>query len=159
MDIIDFLLEEHAALRGSLTFMTATLERPTGTGWDDRPVIDQARFTRELGVFFKAFKAHEAAEDAYLTRVLDQLRMDPGIVEAISEGHRAVAEMTKLFGAVAASGDGEHVYRLRTVLSRLREEMETHMTYEEKIVFPRLRAHLPAGLLRELGRRAQALAR
>lgn len=157
MDIIDCLLEGHGRLRSSLTFLTALLDRPSGAGWDDCAVVDQARFARELEAFFAAFKAHEAMEDAYLTRVLKQIEMDPDLLGAIAEGHRAVAEMTKLFGAVAASRDGEHVYRLRTVLYRLREELETHMGYEEKVVFPKLRAHLPAGLLRELGRRARGI--
>ena len=158
MDIIDSLLEGHGKLRNSLVFLTALLERPNGAGWDDRATMSPERFTRELNGFFAAFKAHEAMEDAYLIRVLDQIGMSPEILEAIAEGHRAVAEMTKLFGAVAVSGDGEHVYRLRTVLARLREELETHMAYEEKVVFPKMRASTPAGLLRELGRRARILA-
>ncbi|MBI5245669.1 MAG: hemerythrin domain-containing protein [Elusimicrobia bacterium] len=157
MDIIDRLLEGHGKLRGTLAFLTVLIDRPSGIGWDDRATADRKLFARALDRFFTEFKAHEAMEDAYLTRVLRQAGMDPALSAAIEEGHRAVMEMTKLFGAVAASGDGEHVYRLRTVLSRLCEELEAHMVYEENVVFPELRARLPAGLLRELGRRARTV--
>ncbi|MBI4060712.1 MAG: hemerythrin domain-containing protein [Elusimicrobia bacterium] len=156
MDIVDCLLEGHRTLRSSLACMAVLLDGPSGVGWDDCAALDRERFSRELKGFFAAFKAHEAMEDAYLTRILHQIEMEPDLNAAIAEGHRAVAEMTKLFGAVAASCDGEHVYRLRTVLSRLSEELETHLSYEEKVVFPKLRALLPDRLLRELGRRAQA---
>ena len=158
MDIIDCLLEEHKELRGSLVLLTVLLDRPSGIGWDDRTALDRRRFTVEMNAFFAAFKAHEAAEDAYLTRVLRQIGVEPAINSAIAEGHRAIADMTRLFAAVVISCDGEHVHCMRTVLARLREELESHLAYEEMVVFPELRARLAKPLLRELGRRARAQA-
>lgn len=158
MDIIDCLLEEHKELRGSLVLLTVLLDRPSGAGWDDRTALDRRRFTVEMNAFFSAFKAHEAAEDAYLTRVLRQIGVAPEINAAIAEGHRAIGDMTRLFAAVVISSDGEHVHCLRTVLVRLREELEAHLAYEEAMVFPELRARLPKPLLRELGRRVRAQA-
>ena len=104
-----------------------------------------------------AFKAHEAVEDAYLSRIVRQLGLEPELDAAIAEGHRSLGTMAHLFGTVVRVCDGEHVYRVRTVLSLLSEELERHFSYEEKQVFPKLRDRLPEGLLRELGHRARAL--
>jgi iron-sulfur cluster repair protein YtfE (RIC family) len=45
---------------------------------------------------------------------------------------------------------------VRELLSRLRQELESHLSYEEKILFPLLKKRLPAGLLRELGAHSRA---
>lgn len=154
MDLIEFLLDDHATLRGELNSMTAMLGRPGGVGWDDRHNLDQARFSLQLGKFLVAFKAHEAVEDAYLSRIVRQLGLEPELEAAVAEGHRSLGEMTRLFGTVVSACDGEHVHSIRTVLSLLSEELERHFSYEVNRVFPKLRERLPAGLLRELGHRA-----
>ena len=154
MDIVELLLENHETLRGSLKSLTAMLGQPSGVGWEDRMGLDQARFSLQLGKFLADFKAHEAVEDAYLSRIVRQLGLDPELGAAIAEGHRSLGAMTHLFGTVVGVCDGEHVHRVRTVLSLLSEELERHFVYEENRVFPKLRERLPAGLLRELGHRA-----
>lgn len=73
MDIVDLLLESHETLRGSLKSLTAMLGRPAGVGWEDRMGLDRARFSLQLEMFLAAFKAHEAVEDAYLSRIVRQL--------------------------------------------------------------------------------------
>jgi len=154
MDLIDMLLQGHERLRGSLKTLDEMLGRPSGVGWDDRTTLDRTRFSLQLGVFLATFKAHEAVERAYLSRIVRQIGLDPELDAAVDEGHRSLEEMLRLFSAVATSYDGDHVYRLRTVLSQLSAELERHLIFEETQVFPRLRESLPAGLLRELGRRA-----
>ncbi len=155
MDIIEVLLEGHAALRGEFAALTAPFERPHGVGWDDRVALDKKRLLRDIRGFFAAFKTHETVEDEFLAEVLRLVELNEELRAASAAGHRSMGEMMKLFGAVACSCDGRHVYPLRAVLFRLGEELETHLTYEEKILFPMLRERLPVGLLRELGRRAQ----
>lgn len=154
MDIVDLLLKSHETLRGSLKSLTVMLGQPSGVGWEDRCGLDQANFSLQLKVFLVDFKAHEAVEDAFLSRIVRQLGLDPDLDAAIVEGHRALGEMTHLFGIIVGVCDGEHVHRVRTVLFLLSEELERHFSYEEKKVFPKLRERLPAGLLRELGHRA-----
>lgn len=154
MDIVELLLEKHETLRGELKSLTALLGQPSGVGWEDRAEYDQERFSRQLKEFLAAFRAHEAVEDAYLSRIVRQLGLDPELDAAIAEGHRSLGAMTHLFGTVVCVCDGEHVYRVRTILSLLSEELERHFSYEEQRVFPKLRERLPAGLLRELGHRA-----
>ena len=156
MDIVELLLQNHETLRGSLKSLTGMLGPPRGVGWEDRLGLDQARFSLQLGQFLAAFQAHEAAEDAYFSRIVRQLGLDPALDAAIAEGHRSLGAMTHLFETVVGICDGEHVYRVRTVLFLLSEELERHFSYEEKRVFPKLRERLPAGLLRELGHRARS---
>lgn len=154
MDLIDGLLANHAALRGALEFMSGLLERPCGCGWEDQMSLDLERLAKERGVFMTALKAHDAMEAAYIERVLGQFKEDGEVLAALADGHRAVGDLARLFSVVAVLCDGEHVHRLRTVLERLREELEARLSYEEKIVFPRLRERVSSEQLRELGRRA-----
>ncbi|MFI5345972.1 MAG: hemerythrin domain-containing protein [Elusimicrobiota bacterium] len=154
MDLVDLLLRSHGALRGSLKSLTGMLGQPGGVGWEDRVALDQGDFSRGLQEFIEAFKAHEAVEDVFLSRVVRQLGMDSQLDEAIAEGHRSLEAMTHLFEAIVGSFDGEHVYRVRMVLGHLNEELEKHLAYEETQIFPKLRDRLPPGLLRELGHRA-----
>lgn len=157
MDLIDGMLANHRTLRGSLVFMSALLERPCGCGWDDLMSLDLVRLSKERDVFMAALKAHDAFEAVYVERVLSQFDMERGVIAALAEGHRAVADMTRLFSVVAVICDGEHVHRLRTVLERLSEELEAHLSYAENTVIPELRAKLSAAQLHELGRRAGAI--
>lgn len=156
MDIIDFFLESHAALRGDVSRLEAPLKRAHGVGWDDCVAIDQKRLLRDVNGFFDSFKKHEMAEDDFLAEVSGQLVLDAQTRAAFAEGRRALSEIMKLFGAVVFSCDGEHVHRVRELLSRLRQELEAHLSYEEKILFPLLRDRLPEALLRELGAHARA---
>lgn len=154
MDIIDVLLESHAALRGGLEAVAAPFRQPHGVGWDDRVALDQARLLRDIEIFFASFKSHETAEDELLAAVSGRFALDGESRAAFQEGRRTLGEIMKLFGAVAFCCDGEHVYRVRELLFRLREELDAHLVFEESILFPTLRAGLPADLLRELGLRA-----
>jgi len=154
MDLIDGLLANHSTLRGALDYMNGLLERPCGCGWEDRMTLDTERLAKERGVFMSALKAHDIMEAAYIERVLGQFEEDREMTAALAEGHRALGDMSRIFSAVAVLCDGEHVHRLRTVLERLREELEERLSYEEKVVFPRLRERVSSEQLRELGRRA-----
>ncbi|MFI5360948.1 MAG: hypothetical protein ACHQ49_03165 [Elusimicrobiota bacterium] len=159
MDFVDLLLKEHETLRASLRTMIVMLGRPSGVGWEDRMELDRGRFSLLLREFLDEFKSHEGVEDLFLTRVVRQLGLDRDLDAAISEGHRSLDEMTRLFEVIFGACDGEHAYSVRMVLGRLQEELERHLTYEETQVFPKLRLRLPAALLRELGRRAAAMER
>lgn len=154
MDLIDGMMANHGTLRGSLIFLGALLDRPCGCGWDDLRVIDQDSLAREINGFMEALRRHEALEAEYVESVLKTRHADRELTETVSTGHRAVEDLARIFGAVASSGDGEHVHRLRTVLERLTDEVETHLAYEERVVFPLLRARLSHAELLELGRRA-----
>ena len=138
MDIVDTLLKTHGELRGRLDSLTALLGRPRGVGWDDQAALDKDLFLRELAEFLANFKSHEAVEEAFLSRVARQVGLDPELDAAVVEGHRSLDALTQLFGAVAVSCDGAHLYGVRTALARLRAELESHLAYEELKVFPSL---------------------
>lgn len=151
MDIIDVFLEKHAGLRAELESLAAPFNRPHGVGWDDCLSLDRERMLRDVDSFFASFREHEASEDELFS---ERLSLDEPTRAAFDAGRRAVADIMKLFGAVAFTCDGEHVHRVRELLSRMREEVEAHLAYEEKVLFPMMRERLPAALLRRLGERA-----
>lgn len=151
MDIIEVFLETHRALRRELAALEAPFQRPHGVGWDDCVSLDCKRLLKEIESFFSAFKDHEAAEDEFMAEVSSLVKLDAATGVAFANGRRAVADIMKLFGAVAFTFDGEHVHRVRELLSRMRAEVEAHLDYEEKVLFPLMKARLPGALLREFG--------
>lgn len=155
MDLIDVLLQSHATLRRSLEAATGLLGPAAGAGWDDRRRLDKTEFSRRRGELLDALEAHESFEDDFLARIVSQVEDDPESA-LIKEGRGSIRDIARLYGTVAGLCDGEHVYRLRTVLHRLTEELEAHLEFEERRLFPWLRARIPEPLLRELGHRAMA---
>lgn len=156
MDVIDLFLEEHAALRAALAALEAPFRPPHGVGWDDCLPLDRARLMRDAGAFFAAYRAHEAEEDGLLAEASARVELEDATRSAFAESRRAVSDVMKLFNAVVFACDGEHVHRVREVLSRMRDEVEAHLAYEEKLLFPLLRERLPAATLGALAQRARA---
>jgi len=154
MDIIEVFLEKHGALRRELEALEAPFRRPHGVGWDDCVSLDCKRLLKEIEAFFADFREHEAAEDEFMSEVASLAKPDAATSAAFANGRRAVADIMKLFGAVAFTFDGEHVHRVRELLSRMRAEVEAHLAFEEKTLFPMLRQGVPESVLRESGERA-----
>jgi hypothetical protein len=159
MDIIELFLERHAALRKELAALESQFQRPHGVGWDDCVSLDCKRLLRDIEGYFASFRDHEEMEDEFLSEVSALVKLDATTRDAFTSGRRAVADIMKLFGAVAFSFDGEHVHRVRELLSRMSGEVESHLVFEEKILFPLLRERLPSALLRELGERFRSVSR
>lgn len=156
MDIIDVFLERHAALRRDIASLEAPFLPPHGVGWDDCVAVDCERLLRDVERFFAAFKSHVLAEDRFLKDAAAKLKLDAATEAEFSEGRRAVAGIMKLFAAVAFTFDGEHVHRVRELLSRMHEEVEEHLDFEESILFPLLRERLPPDLLQVSASRERA---
>lgn len=155
MDIIDVFLERHGILRAELSALGAPFKRPHGVGWDDCVSLDCQRLRRDIEAFFASFRDHESTEEEFMKEIAGQFKLDAAMRAAFEDGRRAVADIMKIFGAVAFTFDGEHVHRLRELLGRMSDEVEAHLAYEEKTLFPLLRERLPAERLRELGERAR----
>lgn len=153
MDIIDVFLERHAALRGELSALEAPFRQPHGVGWDDCVALDGEALRRDAEAFFASFRGHALEEDEFLAAARARAGLDEELLRAFAEGRRSVADIMKLFGAVAFTCDGEHVHRVRELLSRMRDEVEAHLRFEETSLFPAFRERVPAGLLREHGER------
>lgn len=153
MDIIDVFLDRHASLRRDLSALEAPFQPPHGVGWDDCVAIDANRLLRDIETFFASFKSHVLAEDDFLAEVAGRVKLDPATRADFAEGRRAVADIMKLFGAVAFTCDGEHVHRVRELLTRMHEEVEAHLRFEETTLFPLVKDRLPAETLREHGQR------
>lgn len=156
MDIIEFFRASHRDLRRELAALEAPFNRPHGVGWDDCVSLDQEALQRDVDAFFSSFRRHEAAEDEVLAETAGRLGLDAEMLAEFTKGRRTVADVMKLFGAVAFSCDGEHVHRVRELLARMREEIENHLVYEEKILFPLLQEKLTAAQLRRLVEHARS---
>lgn len=156
MDIIEFFQQSHQALRQELAALEAPFKLPHGVGWDDRVCLDRDALLRDVEAFFASFRGHEAAEDEVLSAAGPRLGLDEELRDEFTKGRRTVADVMKLFGAVTFTCDGEHVHRVRDLLGRMREEIETHLAYEEKVLFPLLRERLPPAELRRLGEHARS---
>lgn len=156
MDIINYFLENQAALRAELEALASPFKRTHGVGWDDCVVLDQKLLFRNITAFIASVKEHEMQEDELLREVSVLLEPDSQVLAALVEGRRSLRDILKLLNVIAFNCDGEHVHRVRELLFRLREELEPYLAFEEKILFPLLRARLPEKLLRELGSGARA---
>ncbi|MBI2387126.1 MAG: hypothetical protein HYV14_14135 [Elusimicrobia bacterium] len=154
MDIIEVFLDNHRQLRQELTALQARFQRPHGVGWDDCVSLDCKRLLKDIEAFFASFRDHEAAEDEFLREVAPLVKLDAPTRDAFAGGRRAVAEIMKLFSVVAFTFDGEHAHRVRELLPRMSAEVDAHLTFEEKTLFPLMRERLPAALLQEFGEHA-----
>jgi hypothetical protein len=152
MDIIDVLLEDHAALRGELAVLTAPFTGPPGTG---RLALDNRGLLRDVRGFFNLFKAHEAVEDDFFSEAFCMVDLDPAQRAEFTEGRRSLAESIKLFGSIAFSCDGENVHPMRVISARLKVDMHAHLVFEELVIFPKARKRLPASRLRDLEKLAR----
>ena len=138
--VIDELIQEHAALRA----LARWLERTTDFEEDGRrcPLEElrsrQRRFEEEL-------KEHEGREERLLAR-LSRLRTpaEPDLEPEIRRAHGSLEGMTALLRTLSGVCDGAHMGAVRSMTGRLREELELHLLYEEKVLFPLLRRRLPS---------------
>jgi hypothetical protein len=138
MDSIDRLLTEHADLRRDAAALLALLGPQRGVGWDDRSNCDVVAFRMARDRLAGDLAEHERREEDLMTRRL----RGPGRGELESEierAHKTLNDLTGLLQTAATLCVEGRVYQLRTVAERVREELETHLDYEEKILFPLLR--------------------
>lgn len=140
METVDILLEQHAGLSRRLAELEAMLGPGGDAGWDDCTDCDMARFRSTLKDFLAELRAHEAAETRALGRVIDapgperrKKRME------YAKSHEALDHLVKLLGVEATIDHGRHVYSIRHIAARVRDELESHLAREERETFPLLR--------------------
>lgn len=138
MDSIDRLMTEHAALRRDASALGALLGPQRGVGWDDESDCDVSKFREARDRLAHDLAEHERKEERFISRHLHA----PGSGELEAEVERAHKTLnnlvTLLQSAVVLCAQGR-VHRLRTISARVCEELETHLQYEEQILFPLLR--------------------
>ena len=152
MDIIDVLLEDHAVLRGEAEALTAPFTRLLGGAKE----IDRRALLRDMRFFFTLFKTHEAVEDDFLSEAFCLVELDARQRAAFTDGRRSLADALSRFGSLAVDSGAKSVEAMRGVSLRLLDALEEHLSLEEKIIFPRLKASLRADMLRDVGERARA---
>lgn len=140
MDTVDLLHEQHAGLRGRLAELEAMLGPAGDAGWDDCTNCDMGRFRASLKEFLAALRAHEAAETRAFGRALE----GPGPArrekrKEHAKGREALDHLVKLLGVEATIDHGRHVYSVRRIAERVRDELEAHLAREEREIFPLLR--------------------
>ncbi|HVE13449.1 MAG TPA: hypothetical protein VNI01_08660 [Elusimicrobiota bacterium] len=154
MDLFECLLEDHRALRGAYQEVERRLGAPAGVGWSDQRRLDKPALDEALRAFRAALHAHAEVERVYLERTLRQVRQETRTAEVIDEACRLVESMLELCCSVSSASDGQHLHALRATVRRLGANLELHLGYEEKELFPRMAKELSPEVLAELGRRA-----
>lgn len=138
MDSIDRLMTEHAALRRDAAALLALLGPQRGVGWDDRSNCDVDAFRAARDRLAADLNAHEREEEGFMARRL----RGPGRGELEAEverAHKTLNDLTALLQTAATLCTEGRVYQLRTITERVLEELEVHLVYEEKVLFPLLR--------------------
>lgn len=139
-DLFDSLLEEHAELRRSLATMAGLLGKAEGVGWDDQMNLDLRRLKEAERRFSDMLKAHERQEENRLSEHLKRLIPDGEFPShALETRHAAIRDIFQLLETVTGLCDGQHVYALRTLMTRVAEDLERHLAYEEQELYPLLR--------------------
>jgi hypothetical protein len=138
MDTIDRLLTEHEALRRDAAALESLLGPQRGVGWDDESDCDVAAFRAARDRLAHDLTDHEGREERFMARHLRT--PGRGELEAeIERAHKTLNNLVLLLQSAAELCTQKRVHRLRTIVSRVREELETHLSYEEKVLFPLLR--------------------
>ena len=57
----------------------------------------------------------------------------------VERAHKTLNDLTALLQTAATLCTEGRVHQLRAITERVREELETHLEYEEKVLFPLLR--------------------
>lgn len=138
MDSIDRLLTEHASLRRDAAALLALLGPQRGAGWDDVSNCDVAAFRAARDRLAADLEAHELEEERFMARRL----RGPGRDELegeVERAHQTLNDLTSMLQTAAVLCVEGRVHQLRTIAGRVCEELEAHLAYEEKVLFPLLR--------------------
>ncbi len=140
MDAIDSLVDEHAMLRRLAGEIEKTIGVRQGVGWDDRALCEVPALCAAQRRFQDELREHEAREERVMGAMLRGREAEREELEPeIRRAHVSLDGMTALLLTLSGVCDGTHVYAVRSMAGRLREELESHLTYEEKVLFPLLR--------------------
>ncbi len=160
MDAIDRLLAEHSQHRRLVAELEAALGRPSvhEVGWNDCAGCDFKRFKEIHRELRERVLDHERREELLLKEALELLEGGADAGRMLEKRHGGVNDLLRLLASVAELYDGSHLHPLRTVVARVREELDSHHEFEEKELFPRLRRDLRPGDMERLARRYEEAA-
>lgn len=140
-ELIRNLLEEHAELRREFAGILGLLGKAQGVGWDDQLDVDLPRLKEAERRFSARLKAHERMEEEHLSEFLRRLALEgKSQPQALETGHTVIRDIFRLLETVTGLCDGKHVYALRNLMSRVADDLERHLAYEERELFPLLRS-------------------
>jgi iron-sulfur cluster repair protein YtfE (RIC family) len=146
MENIKSLIEEHAALRRLMKGIESVIGAQRGVGWDDQAFCEMAALRAAQQRFHDELKDHEIKEERLIDAMLRDCPAERTALEAsIRRTHVSLEGMTALLGTLSGICDGTHVYAVRTMAERLREDLEAHLKYEEDVLFPYLARRRSAG--------------
>ncbi len=162
MNLIEHLKKEHAELRALLDAAENVLGKPRGVGLDDRLSSEGKLLFDALKSFLLAFEKHEEAESLVIKRLLrlenilsarspaSYPKISSKLHQSVEEGHRSLKSITHLLSAMAAASDSDQIYSIRHVLSSLKQELNQHLDYEEREIFPKLEETLSPDVLNKM---------
>lgn len=136
MKIVDELLEQHARLRCDMVELESLLGPSSDAGWDDCSNCDMAQFQASLKGFLATLQTHESYEERVLGDVVRFPDGQKELQHGMAKSHETLDSLMKLFNAASVIGHGHHVYSVRNIAKRVHDELEAHLAYEEKTLFP-----------------------
>ena len=140
MDTVHELLEEHRRLRRMAEQLEESVGPQDGVGWEDRSWRDPGILRRAARDFLTALEAHEKREEAAFAGLRPEAGGDAEALRGeVDRAHRTLNELSGILAAVTLCSEEGRVHAVRITARRVREELEAHLAYEERVVFPRLR--------------------
>lgn len=144
MDAVDLLLDDHAQLRRLAAGLARRLGPQKGVGWDDVSRCDLAALRAAQDELMEALTLHESREErVFAERLPADSRED--LQRAVERAHESLNGLVSLMRSLAALCSGGRVHALRVMAARVSEELERHLSFEEKALMPLLRRGPAAG--------------
>lgn len=137
MDAIDLLMEDHARLRRLAASLTGLLGAQTGVGWEDVSGCDLAPFRAAQEELLETLTVHELREERIFA---DRLPADSReeLQKEVERAHESLNGLVSLLRSLSTLCSDGRVHSLRVTAGRVREELEHHLSFEEKALIPLL---------------------
>ncbi|MDY0810931.1 nitroreductase/quinone reductase family protein [Kitasatospora purpeofusca] len=136
--LADKLLEVHDWLRAQLRQLRAETEAHLAGGVGHAPALG-LQIRRHCLAFCQGLAVHHTGEDRgvfpALARSHPELR---GVLEQLAEEHRTVARLKDELVALVSGLDAAEPGPFRAALARTADELEAHLTHEERELLPAL---------------------
>lgn len=154
MGLLERLLKDHEELRRRIAGMTDLVRRDASCGAEPVDPAVAGRLAEMEGLLARELEAHEALEERFMKETLRETGAEgAALVRAIKLDHESIHEVFRILDALTCLREGVSAYSLRFAVSSLAHNLERHLDYEEKSVFPLMRRLLSAARLEAGGRR------
>ena len=151
MDLLDCLLEDHVGLRESLAAMRDLVGRACDGDQESLGKLREAQAR-----FLKRLRVHEEVEEVLLAKAL-RVSGEGERVAVLDADHAGVNDIAAILSALTGICACRDPYAVGFAMARITDELERHMGFEERELFPQVRLKLSVGWLEASGRQAEIM--